>query len=151
MRFSKRGSRFLAMLLAIVMCFSMSSVAFAAETMVEGTGQENIMEDEAAVQPRSQILVDYGGNSLRGTNNEYPCPPKGAKLRLVINNAIRPNDTSAIKVEVTKNGGWWPSKTITIPKAQGAANYTLIESCNGETYTVKFTADNGYFVANIVW
>ena len=84
-------------------------------------------------------------NPVRGSAVYRITPSKGQVLKLQINNSINP-DTSAITVKVTKNGGWWPSATITVPRGQGTTEYTLISNCNGEVYTVEFEADPGYFV-----
>lgn len=143
MRFSKKVSCFLATLMAIAMCFSLSISAFAAE--IPSTEEVSATYSDAQVYSSGQVTVNHKDNPVRGTATYRICPAKGAVLKLQINNNVN-LDTSAVTVKVTKNGGWWPSKTITVPRGQGTTMYTLIENCNGEVYTVEFVADPGYFV-----
>lgn len=155
MRFNKKDTRFLSMLMAVAICLSLSVTAFAAEAIPDEESTPVVVTDETGspvplAGAGNNQLVDFGGRPLRGTYHYYICPPKGATLKFVVNNAIS-SDTSSVKVETTKNGGWWPSNTTTIPKSQAAKTYTLISNCNGETYTVKFTADNGYFAGTLYW
>ena len=152
MRFKKR-TRFLSMVMAVAMCLSLSATAFAVEDTTKVDNMVVVATDEAnslMVLANSQEIVDFGGKPLRGTHHAYVCPPKGATLKMSVNNAIT-SDTSEVKVETTKNGGWWPSNTTNVARGQGSKTYTLISSYNGETYDVKFTASNGYFVAILYW
>lgn len=148
MRISKKVAiRFLSMIMALAMCFSLSATAFATEVPNLKEEQVIVLEDEADVSVTSsnpQILLEHGIKPVRGTQVYRICPAKGTALKLRIDNSFNP-DSSAIKVKVTKNGGWWPSKTETIARGQAATTYTLIGSCNGEVYTVEFEADPGYF------
>lgn len=142
MYLSKKVSRFWAMLMTIVMCFSLSISAFAADI----PSTDKVPADYSSAQVYSgQVTVDHSKNPVRGSATYRICPAKGATLKLQINNNVN-LDTSAITVKVTKNGGWWPSKTITVPRGQETTLYTLIDNCNGEVYTVEFVADPGYFV-----
>lgn len=156
MHSNKKLTRFLSIIMAIAVCFSLSATAFAAEEMPD-LDEENMVVigvDETGsvevIDSTTDESIDFGGTPLRGTHNVYICPPSGSTLKLMISNSIT-SDTSSIKVETTKNGGWWPSNTTNVPRGQSTTTYTLIDSCNGETYTVKFSADNGYFVAFLYW
>lgn len=134
--------KFLAIAMAIAICFSLSISAFAAE--VPTTEDVSTPTAVATIQSNAQILINHVVDPVRGTAVYRICPDKGEVLKLRIDNSVNP-DSSAIKVKVTKNGGWWPSKTITVPRGQASTLYTLISNCNGEVYTVEFEADPGYF------
>lgn len=143
MHFSKKASRLGAMLMAVAMCLSLSVSAFAAE--IPNTEEVSVISSDAQVYSAGNVPVNHRDNPVRGSAVYRITPSKGQVLKLQINNSINP-DTSAITVKVTKNGGWWPSATITVPRGQGTTEYTLIGNCNGEVYTVEFEADPGYFV-----
>lgn len=143
MQFSKKASRLGAMLMAVAMCLILSVPAFAAES--PSTEEVSVISSDAQVYSAGNVPVDHQKDPVRGSAVYRITPSKGQVLRLQINNSINP-DTSAITVKVTKNGGWWPSTTITVPRGQGTTDYILISNCNGEVYTVEFEADPGYFV-----
>lgn len=104
-----------------------------------------MISSDAQVYSAGNVQVDHQKDPVRGSEVKRITPSKGQVLRLRIDNSINP-DGSAVTVKVTKNGGWWPSKTITVPRGQGSTDYILISNCNGEVYTVEFEADPGYFV-----
>ena len=143
MQFSKKASRLGAMLMAVAMCLSLSVPAFAAES--PSTEEVSVISSDAQVYSAGNVQVDHQKDPVRGSEVKRITPSKGQVLRLRIDNSINP-DGSAVTVKVTKNGGWWPSKTITVPRGQGSTDYILISNCNGEVYTVEFEADPGYFV-----
>ena len=159
MRFNKKGTRLLSMLMAIAMCLVLSLNVFAAEVTSTEEGTAAITANGAVAPlywhgPGNNQLIDYGGTPLTKGDpyTTYICPPKGATLKFVGNNAIRPNETSVIKIETTKQGGWWPSNTTTLPKGQGAKTDTLISNCDGKVYKVVFSAaDKGYFAGTLYW
>ena len=143
MHFSKKASRLWTIFMAVAMCLSLSVPAFAAES--PSTEEVSVISSDAQVYSAGNVPVNHRDNPVRGSAVYRITPSKGQVLKLQINNSINP-DTSAITVKVTKNGGWWPSATITVPRGQGTTEYTLISNCNGEVYTVEFEADPGYFV-----
>ena len=50
----------------------------------------------------------------------------------------------------TKNGGWWPSKTIDYEAGSGSKTFILIEKCNGEPYTITLRNNSGVTFAAVV-
>ena len=143
MYLSKKASHLLIMLMVVAMCLSLSVSAFATEPI--STEAVPVDYNDTQIYSVGSVSIDHKKNPVRGSAIYRICPYKGEVLKLLINNNINP-DSSAITVKVTKNGGWWASKTITIPRGQDVTEYTLIDNCNGEVYTVEFIADPGYFV-----
>lgn len=143
MHFNKKASRLWTMLMAVAMCLSLSVPAFASE--IPSTEKVSVISSDAQVYSDKNVTINHRDVPVRGSATERITPSQGQVLKLQINNNVNP-DTSEITVKVTKNGGWWPSKTITVPRGQGTTVYTLIDNCNGEVYTVEFEADPGYFV-----
>ncbi len=72
-------------------------------------------------------------------------PQKGMKLMLSF------GATDTVKISATKNGGWWPSKSVTYQKGSGTQTYDLIDNCNGEPYTLEFKNGTGCTMAAIAF
>lgn len=139
--------KFFAMLLTFCLSFCMlSATVQASDDVTLLNSHFSVVENSIGVAPRavtylkqiySQWFIDY--YSVQVT------PAKGTNLKIII------NATDNCKIEVTKNGGWWPSKTVTYEYGSGTQTIDLINNCNGEPYTIKFTNNTGVtFTAFIV-
>lgn len=152
--------RIVAMFMAIAMVMVMIPSAFAVETESEGDSNTAIAvaEDistldtdndtsESGISPQDVTNLRYISVELvNGASKEYTVTPAyGKNLRITV--AV---DKNPISIKVTKNGGWWPSKSGTLEV--GTHTYNLIENCNGQPYTLKFEANNGdaYLVATVL-
>lgn len=98
------------------------------------------------VMPRDvSVLWDTDGTWFIDSYSVRVNPAKGTNLKIII------SCTDVCKIEVTKNGGWWPLKTVTYAAGSGTKTIDLINNCNGEPYTIKFTNNTGVtIVARIV-
>ncbi len=128
--------RITSVVLALLLCMSLCIPAFAVDTTPEVRGDVQV---ESATMPSVQpqtvttlrtLNVDFvSGYTVKVT------PTKGTNLKFV-GRALESNVT----LEVYKNGGWWPSKTVTLNKSDDAKSYDLITNCNGEPYELIFSA-----------
>lgn len=145
--------RTFAMLLAVMMCFATSATAFAAEPTATDKSVAQTVETKATddlntdveITPRDvETLYTLNGLVFQGPVSIKVYPTKGRNLKLILNNQGEP-----VKVSVTKNGGWWPSKSFTI-NTVGTATYDLINNCNGEPYTITFNSNGGLIYGSVV-
>ena len=145
--------RTFAMLLAVMMCFATSATAFAAEPTatdkaVTQTAETKATDDSSTnlgIMPRDvETLYTLNGLTFQGPVSIKVYPTKGRNLKLILNNQGQP-----VKVSVTKNGGWWPSKSFTV-NTVGSATYDLINNCNGEPYTITFESNGGLIYGSVV-
>lgn len=135
--------------LCLSLCLSLSifSVpAYARESVPEETISTVITDGIESVMPRTVTsLWSTNGTWFIDSYSVRVTPAKGNNLKIII------NATDVCKIEVTKNGGWWPSKTVTYQAGSGTQTIDLINNCNGEPYTIKFTNNTGVkIVANVV-
>lgn len=98
------------------------------------------------VMPRDvSVLWDTDGTWFIDSYSVRVNPAKGTNLKIII------SCTDVCKIEVTKNVRWWPLKTVTYAAGSGTKTIDLINNCNGEPYTIKFTNNTGVtIVARIV-
>lgn len=131
--------------LCLCFCLSLSVISFptyACEVVAaEDTSVTMSVVDDNEIMPRVVTeLWKTDGVYLVDSMSVRVTPQKGCNLKLVI------NASDVCKIEVTKNGGWWPSNTVTYQAGSGTVNIDLINNCNGEPYTVKFTNNSGVFI-----
>lgn len=131
--------RITSLALVLLLCMSLAVPAFAVESAPEVQG-----EVHAAAMPIPDARpMDV--KTLRELNEDFVdgfsvkvTPAKGTNLKFI--GTVHDSD---VKLEVYKNGGWWPSTTITLKQDAAVATYSLINNCNGEEYTLVFTAQVG--------
>lgn len=154
--------RISSLVLALLMVLTVSATAFAAEAPEAPETPEvetiviRINADGTVVAPQDvSNLYSFQGKVPMDVGRYFKVTPaKGTNLKIIAGcvSSYGGVSMSPLKVTVTKNGGWWPSKTLTIP-ADGSTNtYTLIENCNGEPYTINMTTtgDCSYVVLQVV-
>lgn len=129
-------------ILALVMLMAISIPAFATEEMLGETKvfQTSINDEYNGIVPYDAGILGEINCINEGFSNSRSwsvTPSKGHKLWMRINNNYQ--FSGPLQIEVTKNGGWWPSKTIQVPVGAANAQYELISNCNGEQYTIKVT------------
>lgn len=144
--------RFMSIILALVLCFSLTATAFAQETPVQDliedddvimtivqvdpeTGEE-IGQPTAITRGYAELLWVYGA-TWQGTIAYKVTPSSGHNLKLVMN-----SQGQTVIVKTYKNGGWWASSTVNVT-TNGSATHHLISNCNGEPYTVKLESNGG--------
>lgn len=94
---------------------------------------------DTEIQPRDVVnLTTFNGLEVQ---KDHPVtitvtPKAHSNLKFVGN--VHPYG-GICKIEVTKNGGWWPSKTILVKPGDERHIYDLINDGNGESYTVKIS------------
>lgn len=139
--------RFISMIMALAMVMSPYVQASAAEVSADSSTEVSV---DAGIEPQD---VNYL-RELRGMQiyNGHPetievTPASGTNLKFV---GHVDGTQSGVKMEVTKNGGWWPSKTVTVYAGANQGVYDLINNCNGEKYTIKMTF-TGSFSPVAVW
>ncbi len=137
--------RIMSLVLALLLCMSLSVPVFAMEA-----GPEVQVEANAKALPAPdarpmdvKTLRELNVNFFDGYSVKVT-PAKGTNLKFI--GTAHLND---VKLEVYKNGGWWPSTTITLKKDAAVATYNLITGCNGEEYTLIFTAAVGTVLGGI--
>lgn len=143
-----------AMLLVAMLCMmGVSTTAFAAEPTITDESVSQTVEVKATddsgagvgITPRDvETLYTLNGLTFQGPVSIKVYPTKGRNLKLIMNNQGQP-----VKVSVTKNGGWWPSKSFTV-NTVGTATYDLINKCNGEPYTITFDSNGGLIYGSVV-
>ncbi len=134
--------KFLALCLALCLSLNVCSVpthaceVSATEEAKDVTIEATESTDE--IMPRDvTVLWSTNGTWFIDSYSVKVTPAKGTNLKIVI------GATDVCKIEVTKNGGWWPSKTVTYQGTGSTQTIDLINNCNGEPYTVKFTNNTG--------
>lgn len=142
--------KFLALCLAFCLSLNVCSVpSHACEVSTTEEAEDITVEATEStdeIMPRDMtVLWSSNGTWFIDSYSVKVTPAKGTNLKIVI------AATDVCKIEVTKNGGWWPSKAVTYPGDSGSQTIDLINNCNGEPYTIKFTNNSGVtIVARIV-
>lgn len=141
--------RFFALCLSLCLSLSLCSVpTYACETTPTEETETVVLEvgdSDVAVPQEVSTLWSTDGTWFIDSYSVRVTPAKGTNLKIII------NATDVCKIEVTKNGGWWPSKTVTYAAGSGTQTIDLINNCNGEPYTIKFTNNTGVtIVARVV-
>lgn len=141
--------KFFALCLSLCLSLSMCSVPSYACKVVSAEEAEVVTSAAVGlevVEPRDvSVLWSTDGTWFIDSYTVKVTPAKGTNLKIVF------AATDTCKIEVTKNGGWWPSKTVTYQAGSGSQTIDLINNCNGEPYTIKFTNNTGVtIVAHVV-
>lgn len=139
---------FLALCLSCCLSLCIFSVpVFAMETVNLNT-ELSITETSvnSTITPREvELLWSADGTWFIDSYTISVTPEKGKNLKIIF------AATDVCKIDVTKNGGWWPSTTINYDPNSGTQTIDLIENCNGEPYTIKFTNNTGVtIIARVV-
>ena len=137
--------RITSLALVLLLCMSLAVPAFAVESAPEVQG-----EVHAAAMP----IPDARPNevkTLKEMNVDFidshtvkVTPAKGTNLKFI--GTVHDSD---VTLKVYKNGGWWASTTITLKEDAAVATYNLITNCNGEEYTLIFTAQGATILGGL--
>lgn len=127
--------------LCLSLCLSLSIFSIPSHAY-EGTGKTEAtaitLENSDEIMPRElTVLWSTEGTWFIDSYSIKVTPAKGTNLKIII------NATDVCKIEVTKNGGWWPSNTVTYQAVSESQTIDLINNCNGKPYTIKFTNNTG--------
>lgn len=127
---------FISILMALALIMSPCTQSIAAETSADST---TVVSADSEIQPRAVItLLELNGLDVYSGHTEtyVVTPKKGSNLKFI---GVVQGTQSGIIIKVTKNGGWWASKTLQVNAGTDAATYDLINNCNGEPYTITIT------------
>lgn len=137
---------FISILMALALVMSPYMQASATEVSTDTT---TIVSADLEIQPRDVFtLKEIHGLAIYPNSPEEftVTPKKGSNLKFV---GYTYGESCGVKIEVTKNGGWWPSKTVTVYSGASQSIYDLINNCNGEPYTIKLTFTGSYHPAEL--
>ena len=136
--------RFLALLLVCFLCASIFSTPAYAINSFSSTSRENIVSAPPVVPLELTELWKRSGVFFIDSYSITVTPDKGTNLKILI------NANATIKIEVTKKGWLWPSKTVTYQGNSGTQTFDLINNCNGNSYTIKLTNNTGVTFTAVV-
>lgn len=111
---------------------TVSAITFAGNAEIMPASVVELARDEGMVTMDAPLVIRV-------------TPAKGTNLRITIGclSSYYGAPMSNLKISTTKQGGWWPSNTTTITANGQTSTYTLIQNCNGETYTIKMEPNGG--------
>ena len=137
--------RIMSLVLALLLCMSLAVPAFAVEEDFEVQGEANAKALPAPdARPMDvKTLRELNVNFLESYTVKVT-PAKGTNLKFI--GTVHDDD---VTLKVYKNGGWWASTTITLQQDAPVATYNLINGCNGEEYTLIFTAGGATVLGGI--
>lgn len=150
--------RITSLALTLLMILGISTTSFATEVSSHSTNEDAVamatMPNDTVMPLNVTTLKECTGLVTQDGEVKFQVTPaKGTNLKLVggCTSSYQGAPMSAIKVTVTKNGGWWPSKTLNLAAGE-SGTYNLITNCNGEPYTIKVATEGvaSYVVFNIV-
>ena len=141
--------------MALAMLFGVSSSALAAEVSDYTEEPSNILALADSVNKANDDNILHSFTRFLEADHAMhfsATPPKGTTLKVVC--ACSSLYPGGVTIEVTKNGGWWPSTKIEVPNDSTTRIYTLIENCNGEEYSIKVYTnfyDDALFVGDFYY
>lgn len=155
------AKRITAVLLALVLCFSLTATAFAAEMSLNNAENGNhgvtfceinsetgeVLGENGSIMPREmQYLTGMEDFTfdMDQSRSFTVTPNKGWNLKIIIS-----LPTNGVTVTVKKQGSLFNTTKLTIPTG-GATHYDLVNNCNGGAYVVTVSGTGARVIMQLV-